>query len=485
MQLRLIVNRGANVGQELRLETGWLLFGRGPDASVVFVEPIVSAHHALVEAAPDGFHLTDYNSFNGTYVNGLRIKRARLSAGDVIELGAGGPQLRVEIDAGAVTSILPVGRETNELRESVKSFGLYDPARDSGRTTNTWRGGCTLVAGAMFGLMVGAMLLLDLGPIVAIVSAVVAFVPAILYLMAFLWLDRYDPEPFTPLAFAFAFGALFSVFVSAVVNSIFGLVAGDTLTAIVSAPIIEEATKGMGVLLIALMFRRDFDSVVDGIVYAGVVALGFATIENILYYGRALTGGGVGGLFATFILRGVFSPFSHVLFTAMTGAGLGIMRETHNQTLKLVAPLVGYVAAVFLHSMWNAAASFAGSGFFAFYIFIEVPLFAGSMAGIGLLLRRERRILQQSLGAEVARGLITREQLEIVTSLGRRGKWLAEAFGHPGRLQARRRFLRTTAKLGLCHWHAARAAAAGTETQSFPLIAQLQAEVFALREEVG
>lgn len=482
MQLRLTVNRGSNAGQELHLETGWLLFGRGPDASVQFTDPTVSAHHALIEAAPDGFYITDYRSFNGTYVNGQRVERARLSAGDVIELGAGGPQIYVEIDAVTTPH---VAHETHELRDSVRSFGLYDPERDTGRESNTLRAGCAVSAGAVLSFFVGSMVLLDLGPLVAILSAVIAFVPAVLYLTAFLWLDRYDPEPFTPLAFAFAFGALFAVFVSSIVNSVFGLVAGDALTAIVSAPVIEEATKGLGVLMIVLLFRRDFDSVVDGIVYAGVVALGFATVENILYYGRSLTSGGAGALFATFILRGVFSPFSHVLFTAMTGAGFGIMRETHNQALKILAPMAGYVIAVFLHSMWNMAALFAGAGFFAFYIFIEMPMFIGTLAGIAWLLRRERRILQQTLGAEVARGLITPEQLEIVTSLARRGKWLAESFGHPGRLQARRRFLRTAAKLGLCHWHVARAAAAGTETQSFPLIAQLQAEVFALRGEVG
>jgi RsiW-degrading membrane proteinase PrsW (M82 family) len=75
-----------------------------------------------------------------------------------------------------------------------------------------------------------------------------------------------------------------------------------------------------------LFRRREFDGIIDGIVYAGIVAAGFAFTENILYFGRAFgeeaeMGGSV--LF-TLILRGVLSPFAHPLFTSMTGIGAGL-----------------------------------------------------------------------------------------------------------------------------------------------------------------
>ncbi|WKK71029.1 PrsW family intramembrane metalloprotease [Rathayibacter oskolensis] len=92
----------------------------------------------------------------------------------------------------------------------------------------------------------------------------------------------------------------------------------DFVGAVIQAPLVEETAKGLGVLLVLLIWRRSFDGPVDGIVYAAVVASGFAFVENILYFGSALVEGGLGSLAVTFFLRGVLSPFAHVLFTACT-----------------------------------------------------------------------------------------------------------------------------------------------------------------------
>ncbi len=114
-----------------------------------------------------------------------------------------------------------------------------------------------------------------------------------------------------------------------------------------------------------IFFRKEFDDILDGIVYAGVIALGFATVENVLYYGRGFLGGGFGGLIVLFIVRGVMSPFAHVTFTAMTGIGCGIARESHNMAVRIIMPIVGYCFAVALHALWNGMATFLGlEGFF-------------------------------------------------------------------------------------------------------------------------
>jgi RsiW-degrading membrane proteinase PrsW (M82 family) len=325
-----------------------------------------------------------------------------------------------------------------------------------------------------------------------LLGALTAFIPALAYLLLFLWLDRYDPEPFPPLAFAFAWGAVFAIFVSGIFNSIFGsatasmlgATTGDALTGIVSAPFIEEATKGLGVLLIWAIFRKDFDSVVDGIVYAGVVALGFAAVENVDYYGRSFNEGGFGGLFGTFMLRGLLAPFSHVLFTSMTGIGCGIARETHNPRLRVAAPLLGYFGAMILHALWNTLASFSNQVFFLGYLLFQVPLFLAFLGAFLYLVRREGRILREALALEVRRGLLTQQQLDTVVSVFRRTNWVWSALGDKAKLDARRQFLRTAAKLGLCYWHVERAAAAQSQTASFPLIPRLQAELFALRERI-
>ena len=112
-----------------------------------------------------------------------------------------------------------------------------------------------------------------------------------------------------------------------VADEVLGRGSGDVLGAVAVAPIVEEAVKGVFLVGLLVFRRREFDGIVDGIVYAGLVAAGFAFTENILYLGRAFAEDGpvgqAGGVFAVLVLRGVLSPFAHPLFTAMTGIGAG------------------------------------------------------------------------------------------------------------------------------------------------------------------
>jgi protease PrsW len=96
----------------------------------------------------------------------------------------------------------------------------------------------------------------------------------------------------------------------------------------VTAPVVEELAKCFALLVLFRELKDEFDGVVDGVVYAAMVGLGFAMIENVQYYGAAISEG-VESSVVTFVLRGVVSPFAHPLFTAMFGIGLGYVRERH------------------------------------------------------------------------------------------------------------------------------------------------------------
>ncbi len=364
------------------------------------------------------------------------------------------------------------------------SFGLYDPARDSGDAPKSVGAGLLLVMGSVAGLLVLGLTVFDLGMPLAAMSSLVAFIPAIFYLAIFLWLDRFDPEPPITLLIAFIWGATISIFFSALVNDLFGYLLGEQVAGLISAPFIEELSKGLGVLLVAILFRRDFDSVVDGIVYAGVVALGFAAMENVEYYGRSFADGGIEKLFSTFFVRGVMAPFSHVLFTSMTGIGIGIARESNKYLTKITAPMIGLCCAMFLHAFWNLLATLGGGTFLVGYFLVQIPLFLTFVALTFYLVMREGRILRQTLACEVERGLISHRQLEITISVFQRTKWVARALNNPSIFNARRKYLRSVAKLGLCHWHQQRADEVKRISASLPLIAQLQAEVFSLRDQI-
>lgn len=505
MLLHLTVQTGNATGVRRSLPltaNAHLTLGRHQVCTWQFEETMVSGKHAVVFAEEAGFYLTDLNSTNGTLLNGVRIQRVHLRTGDLIQLGNNGPTLLVELERPAyqpwsdpeATAAAPLDAPS-AVQPSPSSFanvGLYNPDLDTGKAPRSLGLGCLALFGGLLAFMVLVLMVSNLGILPSFIGALAAFIPAVGYLLIFLWLDRYDPEPLVPLVFAFGWGALFAILVSGIFNAVFGEAAmsalgsstGDTLTGIISAPFIEEATKGLGVLVIWLAFRKEFDSVVDGIVYAGVVALGFAAVENVDYYGRSFIEGGSAGLAGTFLLRGVLAPFSHVLFTSMTGIGCGIARESHRALVKFLAPLAGYVAAMFLHALWNLLASFSSQVFFASYFILQVPLFLGFVGLLVYLVKREGRILREALAQEVQRGLITQQQLDTVVSIFRRSNWVWSALGNAPQMNARREFLRAVAKLGLCYWHVARAVKAQSQTISFTLLPKLQAEVFRLRDQI-
>lgn len=285
------------------------------------------------------------------------------------------------------------------------------------------------------GLAVFWFVTVEVGAVGVLVGALAALLPVVLVVGAFLWVDRWEPEPPRLLLAAFAWGACVATLSALLINStariageaILGEGGGNLVSATISAPLVEEAMKGA--LLLGLLWwrQREFDGVIDGIVYAGLTAAGFAFTENILYFGRAFEMGGLageqGGVLIVFVLRGLLSPFAHPLFTAMTGIGVGLAAASHNPTTRVLAPIGGYLAAAVLHGLWNGSASLGGGlGFLVVYGLIMVPLFIGMIVLIVWQRRREQRVVAAALPGFVAVGWIVPSEVELLASLaGRRG----------------------------------------------------------------
>jgi len=176
-----------------------------------------------------------------------------------------------------------------------------------------------LMIAALLGLIVLLLIASETGPIELIIGMICATLPVPIYIMLLLWIDRYESEPLWMLTTAFLWGALVAVFIAIILNTINGAIVsaatnsariGENFGAVISAPIVEESAKAF-ILFVLFFWKKDeFDGIVDGIVYAGMVGLGFAMTENIKYYSQAALGGG-GALTATVILRGMMSPFAH------------------------------------------------------------------------------------------------------------------------------------------------------------------------------
>jgi hypothetical protein len=108
-----------------------------------------------------------------------------------------------------------------------------------------------------------------------------------------------------------------------------------------------------------------------------------------------------------FILRGIFSPFAHPLFTSAIGIGVGIMVSARSRGLRVVAPLVGYAVAVLLHASWNGSAFLNEGEFFLLtYLFAMVPGFL-VVVGLAIWFRvREGAMLTRSLNDLARQGYV-------------------------------------------------------------------------------
>jgi protease PrsW len=288
---------------------------------------------------------------------------------------------------------------------------------------------------AMFlGLLVLIVIGFETGPVALMLGFLAATIPVPLYIVLVLWIDRYESEPLWMLAVAFFWGALIATFFAfllnttsqGIVGSLANANAGQAFAAVISAPIVEETGKAFILVIFFFFMKDEFDGVIDGIVYASLSALGFAMTENILYYGKAAAAGGGGALTATFVLRGFFAPFSHPLFTSLTGIGLGLSRQSNNLAVKLLTPVVGFMMAVFMHSIWNGSAVFGGGPVFLLtYIMVMVPAFLIMLVVIGFALRREGQVVRQFLVVDLNRGFLTRDDYDHLGSIfGRMGSSL-------------------------------------------------------------
>lgn len=275
---------------------------------------------------------------------------------------------------------------------------------------------------AFLALVLAAYFLEALGPVASVIGMVVALIPLAAVLLAVRYVDRWEPEPRGLMALAVAWGAIAAAGIALGVDLLVRLVMApgdsavhDAMQAVVQAPLAEETAKGLGVLLIALFARRAFDGPVDGIVYGALVAAGFAFTENIQYFAVSVLEGGAGQLTATFILRGLLSPFAHVMFTSVTGFALGLTARRGARTRATVGVwTLGVLGAACLHAVWNASAQFFD--FFVLYTTLQVPLFVLFVVGVVLLRREEQRLTRRRLGDYAAAGWFTPHEIDMLAT---------------------------------------------------------------------
>ncbi|HET6736652.1 PrsW family intramembrane metalloprotease [Mycobacterium sp.] len=296
--------------------------------------------------------------------------------------------------------------------------------------------GVLILLGTIAGLIVIGLTALN--PVGTAIGFVLSSVAMTVVLLAYLWLDRWEPEPPRLLVLAFLWGASVAVVVSVILGLFIEALisSGETETVsaasvVIGAPLIEEAAKGLFLLLMMTGRRRnELNSMTDCLVYAGIAAAGFTWLEDILYIGG---GESLGDSLVTAAMRLVMAPFAHSLFTTAFGIGVYFALQRRNVLGKVGCIMLGYLGAVFMHGLWNGSSLLSVEAYFGVYLLWMVPIF-GLAIWLGIASRRrEQRIVAAKLPGMVAAGLVTPNEATWLGSIRNRKLAIDQANRFGGR----------------------------------------------------
>ena len=141
---------------------------------------------------------------------------------------------------------------------------------------------------------------------------------------------------------------------------LFGLPgANQFVNTAVAAPLIEESAKGLFLVGIVVFRRAEVHGLLDGIIYGALVGIGFAFVEDIIYYLRSLQSGAA--------RLDVLLARHHGAVRASTVHGrrrawaLELLCQPVDAAVRVLAPILGFlVAAVLMHAIWNGS-TFCGA----------------------------------------------------------------------------------------------------------------------------
>ncbi len=285
------------------------------------------------------------------------------------------------------------------------------------------------------------------GVAVWLIPALAAVIPTIIYVLVLWWFDRYEKEPRRLLLVAFVWGAVPATIASVIAEGVLGHplaalneAAAQLMTASLLAPVVEEVAKALPVFLLFLFFRREFDNVLDGIIYGATIGFGFAMTENAFYFMSSLRSAGLQELSATIFLRAFVFGLNHALFTSVFGAALGYARMARDGCRRWAVPPLGLLGAIALHGVHNLFAAL--SRITCFSVLLSV---ASDWSGVLVIFvvmvlawQQEKRWIATHLKAEVESGLISQEEYDMTGSYRRRlaARW--RAMSRYGLAEARR-----------------------------------------------
>lgn len=211
-----------------------------------------------------------------------------------------------------------------------------------------------------------------------------AIAPAMVIMLYIYFKDKFEKEPIKFLFKNFALGATASILITAILGTLINVLLPITddksiwqmfLKAFITVALVEEFSKYIIVRYVAQR-NKEFNEPFDGIVYAVMVSMGFATLENILYTFQY--GAGTG------ITRAFTAVPAHATFAILMGYFMGQAKFSKN---RFQLNIIGLLIATIFHGAYD------------FFLFINfVPgIASGAFVSlvIGIFLSRKAMKLHQ------------------------------------------------------------------------------------------
>lgn len=254
------------------------------------------------------------------------------------------------------------------------------------------------------------------------------------------YLDLYEREPLSVAFAAFLWGAFAATALALDAggwDEVLAQVGGADFAArwapALTAPFVEELLKGAGIVLLYLIVRDEVDDVMDGFVYGALCGLGFAVVEDVVYF-MAAFGGTPAGVLEGFYVRVLSSGlYGHVLYTGLVGMAVGLVVSRREpapvrERLPIAAGIVAL--AVFGHFLWNSpwltfgpTPPLTGADWLLLPLALAVkglPLLLFVVLALHLARRREQGWFDRALAAEIGGEGLSAEEFATLRSPARR-----------------------------------------------------------------
>ena len=293
--------------------------------------------------------------------------------------------------------------------------------------------------------LIGFSALTNYGAPNLLAAIFIPVVPALGINLLVNFMDRFEREPWFLRLAAFLWGALIAIPFALVVErrvdtalqNLLGPNSTDVLRSAfqgLNAGITEETIKGLGLLLLFLILRDEFDNVTDGIVYGALIGAGFAMVENFRYFALDF------GSFPVFLIvyRIVLGWLGHSTFTVCFGAALGYVRHLRVRSWQIAIPLLGFLCAVGLHSFFdfvdfqasvalNTAHGDSSVTFLSLLALIGdyIPPFIAQIFLLYILIKalaHEAAVIREFLAVEVSNGVVKVDEYALLQNSFQRTK---------------------------------------------------------------